>query len=293
MILDIENPKEELEKLNKRFEIINNRFLAIAMDYKHYIDSTINDNEVYKLRDNVIYRLQSSSFHFQLLLNHHHIVENRLKELYKQCPEKILKNSFELMAIQEQSTKEIYSLFDSLIYHLCSIYDYLFRLINFSHGKTIVKNPKWNLFKSEKNYKSYEFCSKEIIPKLDELDKIFVYPLIKHRSHLIHTENDIGDFKLTFNLGGDNFNAKYKATKLFIENFPLILNKTNEAEFTIKYASIWLIDQTIITTTDILFELREDMIRNKKISHGMFVLLGSDNTVEAMSSPFWGDRNIN
>ena len=85
---------------------------------------------------------------------------------------------------------------------------------------------------------------------------------------------------MTFNLGGDNFNAKFQATKLFKENFPEIVKENSDAELTIKYASIWLIDKTIQTTTEILFELRDDMKRNQKIPHGMFVLLGPNNTIQ-------------
>lgn len=290
---DIDNPKEEFEELTKRFKLLYNRFLAIAMDYKHYIDPTMNDHEVFKLRDNVLYRLSSARFHFQLLLEYHHRVENRLKELYDKNPKELFQGGFEVMRIQEQSTREIYSLFDSMVYHLCSIFDYLFRLINFAHGNTIVNNPKWNLFQTDKNLKNHVFCSKELISILKGFDENFVYPLIKHRSHLIHTENDTGEFKLSFNLSGTNFNAKFQATKKFKENFPEMIKDDQSAEYSIKYASLWLISKTIHTTSEILFELREDMKRNQKVPHGMFVLLGPNNTIQPASTPYWGKREEN
>lgn len=290
-IKDIDNPQIEFENLTKRFKLLSDRFLAIAMDYKHYIDSSMADDEIYKLRDNIQYRFYSARFHFQLLLEHHSQIEHRLKNLFTKDSKVFFQGGFELMTIQDQSTKEIYSLFDSMIYHLCSIFDYLFRLINYTYGKTILKNPKWNIFQNDKNLKNYLYCSKEIIPRLQEFDSIFVYPLIKHRSHLIHTANDTGEFRLTFNLGGDNFNSKFQATELFIKNFPEI-NKNNEnCEFTIKYASFWLIDKTLKITTEILFELRDDMVRNKKIPHGNFVILGQNNSIEPMSTLMWGNRN--
>jgi len=293
LIKDIDNPKEEFEQLTPRFKMLYERFLAIAMDYKHYINADLSDNEIYNLRDNVLSRLYSARFHFQLLIEYHYRVEHRLKEYYSKDPKGFFNQSRELFSIQEQSTKEIYSLFDSMIYHLCSIFDYLFRLINFSHGKTILKNPKWNLFKSDKNKSQHIYCSKEIIDPLEKLDNDFIYPLIKHRSHLIHTENDMGEFQLNFNLSGDNFNVKFHATKLFKSNFPNIIPPEGDVDMTIKYASSWLIDQTIKNSTEVLFELREDMKRNKKIPHGMFVLLGPNNTIEPASTPYWGDRTIN
>jgi hypothetical protein len=288
---DIDNPQREFENLGKRFSLLHNRFLAVAMDYKYYIDENITDYEIYTLRDNVLYRLHSAIFHFQLLIDHHTKVENRLGKLYSLNPSEVLQGGFKLISIQEKSTKEIYALFDSMIYHLCSIFDYIFRLINYIHGQTILDNPKWNKFRDAKNLRDYCYCSKEIIPKLQQLDTDFIYPLIKHRSHLIHTENDMGDFKLNFDISGKNFNAQFKATKLFKENFKEIDNENQNMDLTIKFVSFWLIDKTLKTTTDLLFELRDDMIRNKKIPHGMFAMTGPNNTLQSPSAHYWGDRN--
>jgi len=64
-------------------------------------------------------------------------------------------------------------------------------------------------------------------------------------------------------------------------------------DFTIKYASVWLIGKAIQTTTEILFELRDDMKRNQKVPHGMFVLLGPNNTIQPASTPYWGQKENN
>lgn len=69
-IKDIDNPKEEFEKLTKKFKTLHDRFLAIAMDYTHYIDSTMSENEIFKLSDNILSRLYSARFHFQLLIEY-------------------------------------------------------------------------------------------------------------------------------------------------------------------------------------------------------------------------------
>jgi hypothetical protein len=290
---DVKNPVEEFRKLSKRFSLLHNRFLAIAMDYKYYIDSTITDHEIYKLRDNVIYKLSSAQFHFQLLLEYHDRTEFVLDEIYKTDPSVIFTKQIEFIKLEYRATREIYSIFDSMIYHLCSIFDYLFRLINFAHGKEIAENPKWNLFRTKKNLKDYMFCSKEMAEKLQIFDQNFVYPLIKHRSYLIHTENDIGEFTLTINSKDKNFDAKFMSTELFKTHFPEIVKENENSEMTIKYSALWLIDKTIINATEILFELREDIKRNKKIEFGLFYRLGENNTIESPSTPYWGDRKMN
>lgn len=292
-IKDVENPVEEFRKLSNRFSLLNDRFLAIAMDYKYYIDSTITDNEIFKLRDNVIYKLQSAKFHFQLLLEYHDRIEYEVDELYKVNPKVVIQNGKEFIILQLRAIREIYSIFDSMIYHLCSIFDYLFRLINFAHNEEISENPKWNLFRTKRNLNNYMFCSKEMVEKLQVFDQNFVYPLIKHRSHLIHTENDTGEFTLTINLNGKNFDARFLSTELFKNHFPEIVKENENTEMTIKYSALWLIDKTIINATEILFELKEDIKRNKKIEFGLFFRLGDNNTIESPSTPYWGDRNVN
>jgi hypothetical protein len=292
-IKDVENPIKEFKELSKRFNLLNDRFLAIAMDYKYYIDSTITDHEIYKLRDNVIYKLSSAKFHFQLLLEYHDRIEFQLNEIYKKDPKIIFQNGKEFVILQHRAIREIYSIFDSMIYHLCSIFDYLFRLINFVHGKEIANNPKWNLFQTSKNLKNFMFCSKEMVEKLQIFDQNFIYPLIKHRSYLIHTENDIGEFTLTINSSDKNFDPKFMSTELFKSHFPEIIKENGNTEMTIKYSALWLIDKTIINATEILFELSDDIKRNKKTEFGLFVRIGENNVIESPSTPYWGNRNTN
>jgi hypothetical protein len=285
--LDINNPDQEIEMLTEKFLRLHSRFLAVAMDYKFYINSSISDYEIYKLRDNVIFRLHSARFHFELLLQYHDVVESNMKEIYKsQHP--MLNGGPELVMYQRQAAEEIYSLFDSLIYHLCSIFDYLFRLINFIHGKTNLINPKWNLFKSDKNIKHNLYCSKEMIDALEILDQRFVYPLIKHRSHLIHTEFAIGGLQLVLN----DLQTRFLATKTLKDHFPEIEKQFGNQEITINFAAKWLIDEAFKSITEVLFELREDMKRNKKVSMPLFITLGPNNTVQETSIHHWGDRNI-
>lgn len=54
-ILNIENPLASIEDLKQKFLRLHNRFLAVAMDYKFYIKSDIKDDEIYKLRNNVLF----------------------------------------------------------------------------------------------------------------------------------------------------------------------------------------------------------------------------------------------
>lgn len=285
-MLDIENKNELLKELREKFLRLHNRFLAVAMDYKYYIDPNISDNEIYKLRDNVIFRLQSARFHFELLLQHHNYVEYNIKEIHTgQLP--ILNGGIELQMYQRQATEEIYSLFDSLIYHLCSNFDYLFRLINFIHGETELAQPKWNLFKSDKNIKKNIYCSKELIDALDILDQTFVYPLIKHRSFLIHNEYAVGGHQIFLN----DLKTRFLVTETLINHFPELTIEFGEEEMSISFVAKWLIDKTFETITEVLFEVRDDIIRNRKQVQPIFFSLGPNNAMQSTSVNYWGERN--
>lgn len=289
MINDIEPPKELFDSITERLKLLFNRFIAIAMDYKENINPDFKERTVFELRDNIMFRLKSSQFHFQLLLEQHIRIERRLMELHKNNPLIFLNNAPELTALQFQSTNEIYSLFDSLIYHVCSIYDYLFRLINYTTGSEILQDCKWNKFRTEKNSKNFIYCNKEMHSILENLDANFVYPLYKHRSHLIHTENDSGNFKFSFKMSGTDIKAKFEATKLFMNGFPDLKDNPKFENMTIKYASYWIIDNSIIVITKILLELKNDFIRNKKAVQPFLVRIGNNGKIESISTPYWGD----
>lgn len=288
---DIGDPISEFEKMTSRFRLLQDRFVAIAQDYTHYIDAKIEQNEIFTLRDNVLAKLYTARFHFQILIDYHNHIEKTFEQFYKTNPTEFHNRGFKFQSLYDTFTMEIFSLFDSMIYHLCSIFDYVFRLINFIHGKEIAGNPKWNQYKSHKNLKNFGFCSKELIPKLEKLDVEFVYPLIKHRSILIHSNVDNGNLALSFKLGGKDFKANFLTTKLFKANFPNLIKEHSDVDISLKFSSVWLIDKCLKCTTEILFELRDEIVRNKKIEHGHFVLLDANKSIIPISSHSWGERD--
>lgn len=286
-MLDIEDYDQTIKELNRKFSRLYNRFIALAMDYKYYINPSMSDNEIFKLRDNIIFRLQSAKFHFELLSNHNSNIENNIREIYER-QDRIFNGGIELVEYKNLATKEIYSLFDSLIYHLCSNFDYLFRLINFIHGNTLLNQPKWNLFKSDKNLKNNIYCSREIIDALDVLDQKFVYPLIKHRSFLIHNEYAVGGVKLIL----DDFKIRFLTTNALKDHFPELKKEFEDKEISIGFSAKWLIEKTLETITEILFEVRDDIIRNKKDVKPSMFYMGSDNLKQSPSVVYWGNRNL-
>lgn len=279
---DVENRVNESKRLDEKFVRLHDRFLAIGLDYKSFINNNLGDSEIFKHRDNVIFRLQSARFHFNLLLQFQDNVEFNLKHL------SALDNIIDLHTYERQSAEEIYSLFDSMVYHVCSIFDYLFSLINFVHGETNLKHPKWNLFQHKKNIEKNIYCSAELIQQLDILDKSFVYPLITHRSHLIHTHHAVGNIYFSY----DNNKVRFLVTDTLKEHFPDFTTENGNIPTTLAFAAKWLLEKSFKCITEVLFEIREDMKRNKKISVPLFFTLGENNSIQDASLHYWGNRNV-
>lgn len=281
-LLDIGDRVAESKKLDEKFTRLYDRFIAVALDYKYYINDKLGDSEIFEHRDNVIFRLNSARFHFNLLLQFQDIIEDNLKDIPQ------IENPVKHRQYLRQSSQQIYSLFDSMVYHVCSIFDYLFSLINCIYGKTQLNNPKWNLFKSDKNLKFNLYCSNELIKSLDVIDEIFVYPLIKHRSHLIHTAHAVGNMHFT----NTNNKLRFLVTDTLKSHFPDFTKENGNIPTTLSYAAKWLIDKSFKYVTEVLFETKEDMIRNKKLSVPLFFILSEDNAVQEPSIHYWGNRNI-
>ncbi|KFE97072.1 hypothetical protein [Chryseobacterium luteum] len=276
---DIGDRLEEAKRIDEKFTRLHNRFLAVAMDYKCYINDKLGDAEIFKYRDNVIFRLQSARFHFNLLLQFQDIIETNLKKISP------IENRIEFHTYQTQAAEEIYSLFDSMVYHICSIFDYLFSLINFIHGKSELNNPKWNLFKHDKNIKKNMYCSSQMIESLEKIDSAFVYPLIKHRSHLIHTEHSVGNIHFSY----ENNKVRFLVTDTLKGHFPDFTKENGNIPTTLAFAAKWLIDKSFKSITEVLFETKDDMIRNKKVEIPPF-FIWEDNTVKEPSMYYWGNR---
>lgn len=95
--------------------------MALAMDYKHYIDNSIRDNKIYTLRDNINYRLYSAKFHLEILFNHIRNIEKNVEnQTIIRNPNQVPIESFIPIYMQQ-----ITSLFDSFIYHTISVFDYI------------------------------------------------------------------------------------------------------------------------------------------------------------------------
>lgn len=255
-IVDIKDDKSEFTKIDSEFSLLNHRFIALAMDYKHYIDNNIRDNKIYTLRDNINYRLYSAKFHIEILFSHIRNIEKNIKD------QKIIRNPNQASIIDYIPiyTQQITSLFDSFIYHTVSVFDYIGTLANYISGQKKDDTLMWTQLAKSVRDKNNTFSLTKFSSIIDKVDREFVGKLYDHRALLIHRKADLGGFNLTHSLGyEERVTTTFFAGKSVIKCFKQLRDDRKNGDLTLRYVAVWIINEVIKNVTDILFSMKEEV----------------------------------
>ncbi|MDQ3019294.1 MAG: hypothetical protein M3R36_01805 [Bacteroidota bacterium] len=295
-ILDCENVQESFKNVKLKVRRIERAFIATALHYSHFVDNSLTKSDIYNLRDHVIYRFNSLELHIQLLLMHHHSINEQIKKILKNDPQELLRSYNPIHPYFNKWQQDVSCIFDSLIYHMVSIFDYISTLINYicGSGKDKQQNKKWtNLTKMALDSK-HTFSSTLISKTIVKTNNSFVDKLYEHRSFLIHNKTDLSGFSFKFDLiGGEIFSTNFLATKRFVNQFSDLKKMIKENPVTIKYVAFWLIQETINTISELLLDLKKEMELSKEIPVGMLLYLDSEtNQLYPSSFPDWKEADL-
>jgi hypothetical protein len=285
---DIQDLNSEMTFVSKQFQSFDNKMLAVAMDYKFYIDPRIDDNTIYRIRDNIIYRLNSVKFHFEILLNIITHLDIELTNFYRQQGKK--NNPIGLGFNFDQRALQINFLSDSIFFHLGSGFDYISNLVEYICSKNKNTDFKWGqLAKSARDEKN-SLSQNKIAKTIDLIDREFVSKLYDHRSYIIHTNVDKGPNSFSINVmkskcethifSSDSFNKRFKELKTESKNYKL----------TIQYSLLWIIKKSIASLIEVLLGLKNYMETNKKVTIPFMFLKGPDGEMLPPSLGYWGDK---
>lgn len=290
-IIDISDFKSEFEKLRQREALLSDRFIAIAMDYKHYIDASFKENKIYELRDNIQYRLFSARIHVEAILRQHVIIQKKLEKQFKENPQTVVGNFFPFNPYFLIYHQEISSLFDSFIYHSVSVFDYLSTLTNYISGQKKDDTLMWTQLAKSVRADNH-FSKKSFAKVFDKIDRGFVFKLNEHRSFLIHKRSDLGGYNFTLHIGGNqNIQATFLSGKNFIRTFKELKEQCNGKHPTIKYSTFWILNKTFDKVTELLFALKNEMELNPKVRNPSMFTLDPDSGVKLpISKRYWHEE---
>lgn len=266
------------------FQVIDNNMIAIGMDYKHYLDSSFNDKKIYEFRDNILYRLRATRLHINILVSLLNSLDQELTEIYSKKDEQIS------MQIHFENRKsDISSLFDNVIFHIVSAFDYVSNLVGFLCIKN-QKKIKWTQFAKSVRDQKNELSQTNFSELIDNLDRTFIGRLYDHRSYLIHIGNDNGKSSLSIELIKGKVKTKIISSSTFNKNFSELRELGKDNDLSISFILFWLLNKTTESIIDIQFGLKEYMEENKKNEIPFMFMKGPNNEVLPVSTNYWNRK---
>jgi len=265
---------------------------GLGLDYLSKITGNPANKSFSEMGESISYRLQSCQYLFYLLNKNQLIDETDLAKTLGKQPQAA--NVFELIG---PSTNVVFAmamierpcLFDSLIYHLTSIFDYVGGLTELICGGQGRNRLKWNSLVNKCRNTSSSFCRAKVCPTVLDGNMKFVDRLYNHRSTIIHDIADVGGFEYTIHVASQKTSLNLYVTKRFINSFPTLKVRAGESTVTLRYAALFLMNEALDLLIEMSLKLREDIETNRRITRGMEThsWRNPDGTFSDASTPYW------
>lgn len=261
--LDIEQREKDYKKIYSETFRTELGIRAIGLIYHDHSDDQKSEENVFRLKDNIEYRLFSATHQYLVLLKELDSAERYLQKIYKENPHYLNSNTFPFgNPYFDKVETELSSIFDSIVFHLSSVFDYLSHAICYMYFKNKEQTLYWT--KLSKKVRGdlkgkYKFCE-----VLDNSDRLFVGKLYNYRSRLLHNKRDKHKFASNIQLNELSFELKIACSDISLKHFDLIeKEKENEQDvITLSYLSSWLIKQTFKEIETILDTIKIDLENN-------------------------------
>jgi hypothetical protein len=284
-IKDIEDYKVEMQLIDKKFDSFYYNMLAVAMDYNSYIDPRIKNDSIYKIRDNIIFRLNGAKYHFEILNNIIANLDSELTAVHRKVHQK--GNLFGPDIIFDQRILQVSYLSDSFFFHLGSGFDYMSTLVEFVYSHNKDAELKWTQLARASRDERNPFNKTSIATTIDLLDREFIGKLYDHRSHLIHSKIDRSPSSFTINILEANCKAQIFSSQKFNRNFKELKIIAKERNITIRYSLLWVFHKSLSSLNTILFSLKEYMENNKKTDKLHMFIEGPNKEILPVSTKYW------
>jgi hypothetical protein len=287
-IIDSGELKDEMQEFEKKFQSVYYNLIAVALDYKSYIDPKIKNSTIYSLRDNIIFRLNGGKYHFQLLMS---IIGNLDREMTTAYGKHLSDHQIFDPAgtIFDQRFLQVSYLSDSIFFHLGSCFDYLSSLIEFIYNHNKDAQRKWMQIAKASRDTNNPFSKTTVAKIIDKLDRKFIGKLYDHRSYLIHTRADKKKGSYNLNVTQAQFKTKILSSDKFNGNFMHLNNLAKEYDITLKFAMLWVLKESLSSINSVLFALKDYLENNKKIDILPLFFEGPNKEMLPLSINYWNN----
>jgi len=296
--LDIVDRESDFKYINTETWRAELGIRAIGIMYHDHSNDQNSYENVFRLKDNIEYRLFSATHQYLVFLRVLGLAEKYLQDLYTKNPRFIVPGTFPAgNPYFERVETELSSIFDSIIFHLSSVFDYLSHALCYMYFPNKEKTIYWTKLarKVRGDLKDkFQFCL-----RLDEIDRRFVGHLYDYRSRLLHNKRDQHKFASSMKLHDLSFRLKIGCSDTAMKEFAIISEENpSNLVITLTYMASWLIKRTFIEIENLLDSVKLDLeknshfytnITNPKKKHGLnLVYLNPEtNVAEPVSGSLW------
>lgn len=270
-ILDVADSEERFKSLIQSANRIQDGLVFLGLEYTNKVSgkfiSPHNDN-YFRLRDSIFFRLNSVIFHLRLL----RAVQNNHLERLNKAPF----NSVERHRLLYAGIEEQVQLFDSIVFHCISLFDYLGNLIDYICNNKGQMKLKWNGVLRSVNDINNPLSKSPISPVAKQLHAELVDRLYDHRSDIIHYSTDTGGAQSTLSLTTAESSFTVFAPRRITERFAELKQLAEKNKLSLSYVAFWVAEKTTDAATKIIQPLLDHIDLNRKTPKGSEIFVFGD-----------------
>jgi hypothetical protein len=270
-ILDVTDSEERFKSLRQSANRIQDGLVFLGIEYTNKISGTFGspqNDSYFRLRDSIFFRLNSVIFHLSLLRA---VQRNHLDQL-KKSPYNSKESTLLLYDGQDQQIQ----LFDSIVFHAISLFDYLGNLIDYVCNNKGKMDLKWNgVMQSMRD--PHNLLSKSPVSLIaKQLHSELVDRLYEHRSDLIHYSTDTGGAQTSRNPMTAESNFIVFAPRRITTKFAELKQLAQTKRLSLNYVAFWTVDKTLDATGKLISPLLEHIDLNRRTARGSEIFLFSN-----------------
>lgn len=254
--LDVDLPEERLDKISETVREMSSRLTGSGIQYMAKVSGEVADDDMVRIRNNVQYRADALKIQLSLLLD----IQSTHNDITKSVgPHKSY--PFRKLA------REQFSMFDNIVFHSCSLFDYVGYLAHFLCGSGDQAKKSWGSVANALRDDENEIRDCIAGPIIRRLDHQWVSQLFDYRADLIHYNARLGGVITTADLEKRERVLKTYAPSRFVNDMSGLRKKAGDQQVTLRLASFWLTEKTLDSVLRVLKNLSEVIEHNHQIPH--------------------------
>ena len=262
-LCDVEDTKAALGNLAKVQTALRHRLMDLAFEHTNKVLGHLGNKDMYLLRDMAIYRAESIQYHVLLLLRTYN---QGVANLENSPTDSEGPTNFVVM---ELSSKQQFAVFDSIVFHCISLFDYLGNLVALC-AQNSQRKRNWNSVANAARHDENSLSTSPVAPVIQRLDREWVDRLYSHRSDLIHSRADLGGRTVTRYVSQEDSGAELRvfAPMRFVKNFQELYELSETHRITLRYVGFWCAERTAKSAIEVVNGLRKHIEQNRAVPEG-------------------------